>query len=340
MKDRIILNSQNQFGISILRVVSTFFVIIIHVSGPLVVQYANISSFDWNVANVFDSLSRFSIPVFFMISGALLLDKDYDLKDFLKKRSFKILPAFIFWSLAYSLLNRCFFNNELFSMKKIIRDVFYGSEYHLWFIYVLLGIYLFTPILRPWIKNAKQTHILYALGLWIVTLLMDIPILKNYLPKVDLSYFSGFIGYFILGYYLTKFNIKNKFIPGLAIFIGLNITVLGTYFMSIRNNGFYDYFYEYLSINTLLVSFGLFEILNKIKSSSKRMSMSLRELNNCCYGIFLIHPLMLNLFSLLGLKVSIMIPLFSIVLVSISCFLACFLIIYGLRKLKIGYLIS
>ncbi|WP_248723502.1 acyltransferase [Seonamhaeicola sp. ML3] len=340
MKGKIISASENQFGISLLRIISTISVIIIHVSGPLVVQYGEISQFKWNVANVFDSFSRYSIPMFFMISGALLLNRDYNLKDFLKKRFIKILPAFLVWSLVYSIANRYFFNNEIFDLKKVFRDIFYGSEYHLWFVYVLLGLYLFTPILRPWIKNATSKNVLYVLGVWVVTLFAAIPVLNNYLPKIDLAYFSGFIGYFILGFYLTNWNTKSRLMAVLAIVSGLSITVLGTYFMTIRNGGFYDFFYEYLSLNALMVSYGVFVSLNKIKPSNIRVNRISNIVSQCCYGIFLMHPLVLKLFNLIGFNVYLMNPLLSIALVSVTCFLTCFIIVFGLRQLKIGYLIS
>ncbi len=92
---------EKQFGISFLRILATFSVIVIHVSGPMVVKFGEISFFDWNVANFFDSISRYSVPMFFMISGTLLLAKDYELKNFLKRRFGKILPPFLIWSLIY-----------------------------------------------------------------------------------------------------------------------------------------------------------------------------------------------------------------------------------------------
>ena len=122
---------QKKFGISILRIIATFSVIVIHVSGPLVVKYGQISNFDWNIANFYDSISRYSVPMFFMISGALLLNKDYQLKDFLKKRLGKIALPFLFWSIFYSLFNRYALDDELFNIGKIVKDVFYGSEYHM-----------------------------------------------------------------------------------------------------------------------------------------------------------------------------------------------------------------
>lgn len=339
MKDETMFN-KNLFGISFLRILSTFLVIVIHVSGPLVIKYGSISMIDWHVANVFDSFSRFSIPMFFMISGALLLHGNDGLKDFLSKRFWKIIPPFLFWSLTYSLLNRYVFNNEAFNLKKMIRDIFHGSEYHLWFVFVLLGIYLATPILRKWIKHATQHEILYVLILWIITLIIGMPWLKNYAPKINLSFFTGYIGYFILGHYLSTIHFKSRFIPILFIALGLFITVFGTYYFTAKNMLFYHYFYEYLCLNTLLVSFGVFVLFNKISAPNAHIKTFFFKLNQCSFGMYLIHPLILQLLALAGINETIFNPFASILIVSTSCFLFSFLVIFCLRKLKYGYLIA
>lgn len=331
---------QSQFGISFLRILATLSVIVIHVSGPLVVKFGEISSFDWNVANFYDSISRYSVPLFFMISGSLLLSQDYGFIEFLKKRVGKILPPFLFWSLMYSILNRYVFISEVFNVSKVVKDVLYGSEYHFWFIYALIGVYLFTPILQNWIKNALQKEILYVLIIWILTLIINIPGLKIYFPRIDLSYFSGFLGYFILGYYLKQYIAKEKLISVLLIIFGGLITILGTYFFSINDAKFYSYFYEYLNLNTLMVSSGIFLLFKKIEISNEKINLIVLNLNQCCFGIYLIHPLVLKLLILIGLDVHILNPVVSILIVSIGCFLVCFFIISCLKKLKYGYLIS
>lgn len=331
---------QTQFGISFLRILATLSVIIIHVSGSLVVKYGEISSFDWNVANFFDSISRYSVPVFFMISGSLLLSQDYGFIEFLTKRLGKVLPPFLFWSLMYSVLNRYIFTGEAFRISKVVKDIFYGSEYHLWFIYALIGVYLFTPILQKWIKDASQKEVLYVLTIWLLTLIIGIPGLKKYFPQIDLSYFSGFLGYFVLGYYLKQCSAKEKLIPVLFVIFGSLITILGTYIFTINNAKFYSYFYEYLNLNTLMVSIGVFLLLKRIEISNKRINLIVFKLNECCFGIYLIHPLVLKLFTLIGLDVYILSPVISILMVSILCFLFCFFIISCFRKLKYGYLIS
>lgn len=329
---------QTQFGLSFLRILATFSVIIIHVSAPLVVRFGEISFFDWNVANFFDSISRYSVPLFFMISGALLLGKDYLLMDFLKKRLGKILPPFFIWSLIYSFLNRCVFQDESFNCIKIVKDVFYGSEYHLWFIYSLLGIYLTVPILRRWIKYAPQKEIQFLLILWLFTLILTIPNLKIYFPKIDLTYFSGFIGYFVLGYYLSLLRFK-RFISILLIVCGVSITIIGTYYFTIKNSKFYYYFYEYLCINTLMVSSGIFMLFNKMVSSNKKVNVIVERLNQACFGIYLMHPLVLKLLQSIGFDAGISTPVISILLVGLSCFLICFIIINYLKKLRYNELI-
>lgn len=331
---------QTQFGISFLRILATLSVIVIHVSAPMVVKFGEIASFDWEIANMYDSVSRYSVPMFFMISGALLLRKNYTLNDFFKKRFAKILPPFLFWSLAYSLLNRYVITRESFDLSKIVKDIFYGSEYHLWFVYVLIGVYLFTPILQKWIKNASQKEILYFLLIWLASLIIGIPGFRIYFPKIDLSYFSGFLGYFVLGYYLNQIRSKRRLIPVLMIVLGALVTIIGTSVFTFKSGQCYYYFYEYLNLNTLLVASGMFLLFNKVVFSNSKINSIVFKLNQCCFGIYLIHPLVLKLFELIGFDIFIAPPIISILLVSISCFVFCFFIIFCLIKTKYGNIIT
>lgn len=330
---------QSQFGLSFLRILATFSVIVIHVSGPLIIKFGKVSMFDWHVANFYDSISRYSVPVFFMISGALLLGKDYQLAEFLKKRFGKIIIPFLIWSLLYSLLNRYVYREESFNIIKVIKDIFYGSKYHLWFVYTLLGVYLTVPVLRRWIKNAPEKEILYVLIIWLITLTLTIPNLNIYFPKIDFTYFSGFIGYFILGYYLSLFKFK-KMLSLILIFLGSLITILGTYYFTVKYDKFYYYFYEYLCLNTLMVSSGVFMLFNRLHCNQPKIRSIVLHLNTTCFGIYLMHPLLLQLFGLIGFEVSIFNPIISILLVGLVCFISCSAIVYGLKKLKYGHLIA
>jgi surface polysaccharide O-acyltransferase-like enzyme len=332
--------SSTNFGISILRIVATFSVILIHISGPEVVNFGKISNFEWNVANFYDSISRYAVPVFFMISGSLLLGRTFEIKDFLKNRLGKIIPPFLFWSLLYSLTNRYVFTHETFNISKVIRDVFYGSEYHLWFVYTLIGVYLITPIFQKWIHFSKKNDIKYFLIIWILTLFLTIPGVPIYFPKIYFAYFSGFLGYFILGFYLKQYVKTKNWISYLLILIGVLITVFGTYFFSHKNNAFYDYFYEYLSINALLVSIGVFTLFSNLENINDKMKPLVSKFNECSFGIYLIHPLVINIFALLGFFTYSVNPIIDILFLSLACFFISFIVVYIIKKIKFGYLIA
>lgn len=332
--------SQNHYGISLLRILATLSVIIIHVAAPLVMKYGKISNFDWNAANFYDSISRYSVPVFFMISGSLLLGREFEISDFLKNRLGKIIPPFLFWSLFYSLFGRYVFHHEAFNVIKVVKDIFYGSKYHLWFVFALIGVYLISPIFQKWINFSKKNDILYFLIIWVITLFLTIPGVAIYFPKINLSYFSGFLGYFVLGFYLKK-HVKNQnWISWLLIVIGVLITIFGTYFMTGKNNEFYDYFYEYLCLNALMVSIGVFMLFNTVENINNKMKPIVSKLNECSFGIYLIHPLVLNIFTLFGISGFFISPIVGILIVSLACFLLSFMVIFIIKKIRFGHLIA
>jgi len=162
-----------------LRVIATIGVIGIHVSSSYQPTSGTISTYDFWVGNIYCSLSRFAVPVFVMLSGALLLSKDYKISTFLKKRLVRLLIPFLFWSLVYiinSLVNDFEAGNRP-GFWEIARDIFVqlrdGSSGHLWYIYMIIGLYLFIPIIGKWVRNATEKEILYFLGIWLIVLILD-----------------------------------------------------------------------------------------------------------------------------------------------------------------------
>lgn len=328
------------YGLLLLRIFCTFCVIVIHVTAPLVMKFGKIPNYDWHVANTLDSMSRFAVPVFFMISGALLLGRDISVIDFLKTRLGKLLPPIVFWLLFYSLSSRYYYAGETFNIFKIVKDVFYGCKYHFWFVYVLIGVYLITPVLQKWVNHSKKTEVLYFLIIWFITLLLTIPGVAIYFPKINFAYFSGYIGYFVLGYYLKTYVKNNNIISYTLIVVGLAITILGTYIMTKKDGVFYYYFYEYLCINALMVSIGVFLLFNTIKTINEKMKPIVTNLSNCSFGIYLIHPFILDKFKEMGVYNYSINAIVDMLLISIACFLVCFALIFMIRKIKFGNLIA
>ena len=86
-----------------LRTLATLGVIIIHISSPLVNMEYNKNMSFWWIGNVVDSAVRYAVPLFLMLSGATLLDKEFQLWDFYKRRFSRVLVPFLFWIIAYSI---------------------------------------------------------------------------------------------------------------------------------------------------------------------------------------------------------------------------------------------
>lgn len=327
-----------------LRVISTIAVIVLHVSAPILYKYGEISDKDWIIANVYDGMVRFCVPVFFMLSGALLLSKDYELSYFFKKRFWRILPPLIFWSLIYIFYDYILIGEKSFTpiefIKMIIRNLFNGSQFHLWFVYTLLGLYLLIPILRKWIKNSNNNDIVYFIIIWFITIIYSLPYFKMYLPKIPLTNFTGYVGYMILGYYLSNLTIKNKYIPIIFTLIGITITIFGTYYLTVRNNEFSGYFYGYLTPNVILSSVGIFLLFKKYRIENSIMKKIISFLSDESFGIYLVHILILTLLNNIGINWTFTNPIISIPITALICIILSSLIIYLIRKIKYGKYIS
>ena len=95
------MNKENINWIFNLRIIASFAVIVLHVSSPIVVNYSNSSLSSWFASNFFDSISRFCVPIFVMISGVLLLGKSEEIHVFIQKRVKRILLPLMFWTFVY-----------------------------------------------------------------------------------------------------------------------------------------------------------------------------------------------------------------------------------------------
>lgn len=314
--------------IDALKTLATFAVIMLHVCVPLVNDLGNNS---WTAGNFYNSAVRFCVPVFVMITGVLLLSKSDDLGIFLKKRFTRILYPFIFWSGIYLLMKIDFQQpvKEIFSFS--IKALKSGAEYHLWYVYMLIGLYLITPILRKWLLKATQKEILYFLAIWGFVILLDLPIINKLYTRIDLHYFSGYIGYLILGYYCVRFplhkeSIKLRIIGFSMYLIAFIITAVGTMMLSKKAEVFDSRLYNFLSANVVIASLGIFMVFQNIKFNFSFLEKIIIEISKRSYGIYLSHVFVLTSLTLIGFNGSafnswIAIPVISIICLALSYFL-------------------
>jgi surface polysaccharide O-acyltransferase-like enzyme len=322
--------------IELLRFVSIISVVIIHSLGGF--KGSLVGSETWWIFNVINSLTHFSVPVFVMISGALLLKNEINLNSFLKRRFSRVLYPFLFWSFILFLGN--IFLNRPLSQNHIITSFFadfLNNEINnvYWYVYMLVGLYLIAPIISIWTINCKRNNIAYFLIIWIFTLFSrSLPILEN---SFDLSYFSGFIGYFILGYYLSTQKInKSIMFSSFLILIGLFITIMGNYIYPGNE------FENYLSPNIMILSSGVFLLFKNFRLPKNMFLKKLiLKISRYSYGIYLIHAVFISIlyryFEINSLTIS---PYLGFFIVSFLSILFSIIFLEFFKRLPFTRLIS
>ena len=273
--------------IDIIRILACLMIILIHAPIPNTGLGSYILSID----------SLFATPgvgLFVMASGALLLPVNISTDQFLKKRFGKIVGPTIFWTVFYYLLapytetvNQ---GNGVLSFLSIPFSPQFNGV--LWFMYMLAGLYLLSPILSGWLKNAEKWEVEFYLCLWGITLCY--PLIREYVKVEEghtgiLYYFGGYVGYFLLGYYLNKYaSMSIGKCLALLIFPFLIAIVIKLQGVSID---FYDMFWL-LSIFVVMMAIGWFLLLkrsNVIYNPSSPKHGFIVQISNCCFGIYLIH---------------------------------------------------
>ena len=226
------------------------------------------------------------VNLFIMISGYLLLDRTETVKEFFRKRFFSILPLFIIFNIIYIY----FYNHSFITIKKI-------SAPHFWYIYMILGLYLLTPWLRKVLQYAEK-ETFYVVVLWFLCNVFN-PYMQFFrLPKIPFSHFpiTGFIGYYILGYYLKKYRYKLEKIPFICV-IGVYITgsfisVISTKYVLVTTGNRISDFFDKNSLGTFFMSISFFVFW--IKFNFKNRNKVIRMISDSTYFAYLIHIIILH----------------------------------------------
>lgn len=279
---------QRNYNYDIMRVLACIMIICMH--APMPNLNAN--------GIILSTISYFTAPglcLFFVISGSLLLPIKTDTTTFLKKRLGKVIMPTLVFTILYIILN-CI-NGEQQNILRTICSIPFSAQGHgvLWFMYTLIGLYLVAPIISKWLDSASKREVELYLLLWVITLCF--PILKLFVGINEgntgvLYYFSGYIGYFILGYYLKKYpesiSLKKLIIPDIiAIIAPIAFKV-----MHIEID-FYSMFW-YLSIFVTLLCTTIYVLISKIKI--KKGGGIVELISNLSFGIYLIHIAVMRFF--------------------------------------------
>ncbi|MEZ4729870.1 MAG: acyltransferase family protein [Caldilineaceae bacterium] len=289
-----------------IRAFALLVIVTLHVAFPLIYLYNTISYGDWWIANNFYIWGKIGSPLFTMVSGLLLLNptKDQPIGVFFRKRFAKVLLPFVAWSLIY-LLWRIFIREEHFTPKEILVLFVQGPVYyHLWFIQMILGLYLATPILRIYIRHTTRQNLTYFLLVWLVTVSV-LPITKRFFHfevGIDVAITTGYVGFFVLGYYLRDMTLKRRQVISVLLIIvtSLLFTQYATHALTVNNGGAFDNFFVLNdSLNLIIVATGLFLLLKSIDYGMLFQKLPILQklvlwISSCSLGVYFVHVLIID----------------------------------------------
>lgn len=286
---------KRDYTLDVMRVVAMFMIVLMHSPIPGV-------GTPGVVLSTLSYLTAPGIGLFLMISGALLLDNNLQQSDFLKRRFSKVLWPTLVWTAIYMVVK---YIKEPMSGSELLRTIVnipFAPQGHgvLWFMYALSGLYLLTPILSKWLKTATRREIEFYLLLWGVTLLY--PYLKlildiNTAPTGILYYFTGYCGYFLLGYYLRRYvtvcHIGIKTI--VACFVAIAMCVLLVFAAKMYNTEVkIGELFWYLSMPVAIMSTAYFLILSRVKAPASGSRELIARLSALSFGVYLCHILVMR----------------------------------------------
>ncbi len=333
MKERVVFYD-------LLRVLSIFAVITMHIIGNTINTFG-LSGTAKNVYNAICQVMYFAVPMFVMISGALFLNpnKELDIKKLLKKNILKIIISLFLFGIFYSMLE-IYFQTKTININIItesIKNVFTGDLWaHMWYLYLIIGLYLITPLLKVFTQHCKQNEYKYILViLFLFTiLLVDIAKYLNINIAFNILIASPYVFFYMLWDYLSRFDISKKL--RISNYI---ISTLFIIFIIINNfiNIFDSAFVSYTSLMMTSIIISLFLIAKNTKINFKdRTKKLLKSIGKCGFGIYLIHQFIINIiYKLLKIDIILSYPYIGLIIYVIVVFAISYLIVYLLRKIKL-----
>ena len=230
-----------------LRVTACFLVMTVHATEPFYLGGDGtlvLSGADAFWVSLFEGIARCCVPLFVIASGYLQLPLKYPAGEFFRRRFVRVVVPMALWTLVYAFA----YGSPVSNLKGLLLNFNYAAG-HLWFVYMLLGLYLIMPVLSPWLEKVSRKELALYLGLWVLTLC--IPFVREAaggmapmiyaadgLPAPALFplwgeaswnpfglfyYVSGFVGYLLLGVFVKRFVPEGRLVRA----VGWTLFLLG-----------------------------------------------------------------------------------------------------------------
>lgn len=333
-----------------LRVFAIFAIIVLHIATQNW-ETADVTGFQWNVLNVYDSLVRWGVPIFVMISGALFLGREVEIKKLYTKNISRLAVAYVVWSVFYALwlpLSKLVLTGEnTLSLNTIVSEIITGA-YHMWFIPMIIGLYMCVPIVKKITENKKLTEYYLLLSfIFVFAVPQIINIMKDFtglnvieqfselLSNMHLDMLFGYSFYFVSGYYLSnkEFGRKQRVVIYLLGVAGFILTVLLTALSSRKSGLAVETYYLNFNVTVLLQAVAVFVLFKQMNFKNDKINKLMTHFSKYSFGAYLVHIFVISALIAVGINTSICNPLLSVPLVSVIVIVASFLISYILNKI-------
>ena len=273
------------------------------------------------------AIVRPCVPLFVMLTGVLLLPGKTSMGSFYKRRIPRVLFPFLIWSVIYymtpwftgilgldkNVVHKLFCwasdSQELYDALSYVACIPYNFNFiacHMWYIYMLIGLYLYIPILSAWVEKATKQQKELVLALWALSTML--PYFNEFISHYAFGtcewnsfglfyYFAGFSGYMLLGHYIKEYInwgiMKTLLVSVPLLACGFLITLYGfNYIMSMEEQTpeQVELFWTYNTPNVAMMSIALFLIMTRVRiSSNSRTAKLLASLTSCGFGMYMIH---------------------------------------------------
>ncbi len=268
-----------------MRCVAAFFVVLIHA--------VDLSS---RTGVFFSAVSRFSVPVFVLISGYYMLQKERSFLELAKRSGFLLLQL-IFWSSVQFLVELVLGTRIWNGIADLVCTVLAGSG-HFWYLYALIGLYLFTPILQVFTNHAdKRTYgyalvLLFLLGspLTIALRMERFSLLTVIVDNMKIPHVLGFIFLYLMGDWLRRYPPKRYLLWMIAGILGMTATILWTLRLPPARAA--ELSLSFFFPGNMLGAIGFFVAVKTLyRSTGSRFMMAVSA---CTPGIYLSHMIVLK----------------------------------------------
>lgn len=301
--------------------------------------------------SLYDGFSRMSVPLFMIVSAFLLVPmrEGQSAMEFYRRRAVRILPPFFIFIILYStvpmLWNQIDGATSAHDLSRALLN-FPTLAGHLWFMYPLIGLYLFIPMISPWLAKATAKEERFFILLFAISTCM--PYLNRWCGEVwgqcfwnefhTLWYFSGYLGYLVLAHYIRvhlDWSIRKRMVIGSVLtVVGAVWTILSFYIQAVpgvlHDTPVLEIGWSFCTINCLMLTSGAFLLFTCIqKAETPRIIL---QISNLSYGMYLIHIFWLGMWTSF-LKGDMELPSMTaipaiVVCTFLSCWASCLLISY------------